>query len=117
MGGGLMTTRVLFVAGSHTEIGKTHVACALIQAALDEGWRVDALKPVVSGFDPDDWADSDPGRLLAALGRGLSGEALEMLSPWRYRAPLAPPTAASRSAVVASPPARPTWWWSRASGD
>ena len=86
--------QVLFVAGSHTEIGKTHVACGLIRAAREEGWRVEALKPVVSGFDPDDWAGSDPGRLLAALGRPLSDRALEAIAPWRFRAPLAPPTAA-----------------------
>jgi dethiobiotin synthetase len=89
-----MTRRVLFIAGSHTDIGKTHVACALIEAARQEGWRVDALKPVVSGFDPADWAASDPGRLLAALGWRASEEALETISPWRYRAPLAPPMAA-----------------------
>jgi dethiobiotin synthetase len=55
---------------------------------------VAALKPVVSGFDPDDWADSDPGRLLAALGQTLTPQALEAMSPWRFAAPLAPPMAA-----------------------
>jgi len=89
-----MSPRVLFVAGAHTEIGKTHAACALLGAALDEGWSVDALKPVVSGFDADDWSGSDPGRLLAAMDRRLTGEALSAISPWRYAAPLAPPLAA-----------------------
>lgn len=89
-----MSPRVLFVAGSHTEIGKTHVACGLIRAAREEGWSVDALKPVVSGFDAEDWTLSDPGRLLAALDRSLSETELQRISPWRFTAPLAPPVAA-----------------------
>ena len=89
-----MSLRAVFVAGAHTEIGKTHVACALLEAARAEGRSVEALKPVVSGFDPTDWAGSDPGRLLAALGRPLTPETLEAISPWRLAAPLAPPMAA-----------------------
>lgn len=89
-----MSPRVVFVAGAHTEIGKTHVACALLRSAREASLRVDALKPVVSGFDPDDWAQSDSGRLLAAMGVELRSGALDRISPWRYRAPLAPPMAA-----------------------
>lgn len=85
----------VFVAGSHTDVGKTWAACALIRAARARGLSVEALKPVVSGFDPADWADSDPGRLLDALGEPLSPRTLEAISPWRYRAPLAPPMAAA----------------------
>jgi dethiobiotin synthetase len=85
----------LFVAGAHTEIGKTHVACALIRTARAAGLSVDAFKPVVSGIDPATLADSDPGRLLAALGRPLTTESLDAISPWRFAAPLAPPMAAA----------------------
>jgi dethiobiotin synthetase len=85
----------LFVAGSHTDIGKTHVACALIRAARGRGLSVEALKPVASGFDAADWAESDPGRLLAALGQPLSHAELVAITPWRFAAPLAPPTAAA----------------------
>ncbi|MDP3658575.1 dethiobiotin synthase [Phenylobacterium sp.] len=85
----------IFVAGSHTDVGKTYAACALIGAARARGMSVDALKPLVSGLDPDDWADSDPGQLLKALGRPLTQATLTAISPWRYRAPLAPPMAAA----------------------
>lgn len=91
-----MIARALFVAGAHTDVGKTHVACALIRTLRARGITVEALKPVVSGFDPDDWADSDPGRLLQALGRPLSAPQFEAMSPWRFHAPLAPPMAAKR---------------------
>ncbi|MGA0601844.1 dethiobiotin synthase [Caulobacter sp. KR2-114] len=85
----------LFVAGAHTDVGKTYVACALIRAARKRGLSVDALKPVVSGFDDDDWDASDPGRLIEALGWRRTADTLAALSPWRYRAPLSPPMAAS----------------------
>lgn len=86
--------RALFVAGAHTDVGKTYAACAILRAARARGMAVEALKPVVSGFDPAAWADSDPGRLLAALGRPLTAEALEAISPLRFVAALAPPMAA-----------------------
>ncbi|HXA37849.1 MAG TPA: dethiobiotin synthase [Phenylobacterium sp.] len=91
---GSAAPRILFVLGAHTEIGKTHVACGLLRAAREAGLTVDALKPVVSGFAAGDWSDSDPGRLLAAMGRPLVEEELERLAPWRLVAPLAPPMAA-----------------------
>ena len=89
-----MRSRIVFVAGSHTEIGKTHAACGLLRAARNAGWSADALKPVVSGFHELDWEQSDPGRLLASLGRERSLPELARLSPWRFAAPLAPPMAA-----------------------
>jgi dethiobiotin synthetase len=91
--------RALFVAGSHTDVGKTHAACALIRAGRARGLAVDALKPVVSGFDPDDWAQSDPGRLLAALDKPLTSQTLDAISPLRFRAALSPPMAARLEGV------------------
>lgn len=85
----------LFVAGAHTDVGKTYVACALIRAARTRGLTVDALKPLVSGFDHGDWRGSDPGRLIEALGWRHTADTLAALSPWRYRAPLSPPMAAA----------------------
>ena len=84
----------LFVGGAHTDVGKTHVAAALIRAARARGLACDAFKPVLSGFDPARWRESDAGRLLEALGRGA--DALDAMSPLRFAAPLAPPLAARR---------------------
>ncbi|MBC7167336.1 dethiobiotin synthase [Phenylobacterium sp.] len=88
--------RALFVAGAHTDVGKTYVGCALLTAARTRGLRVAAFKPVVSGVDAADWADSDPGRLLAAMGQPLTDETLQGVSPLRFAAPLSPPMAARR---------------------
>ena len=84
------------IAGAHTDVGKTYVACALLRAARARGLSVSALKPVVSGFDSADWADSDPGLLIAAMGEPLTPERLDAVSPLRFAAPLAPPAAARR---------------------
>lgn len=83
--------KTLFVAGTGTDLGKTHVACALLRAARARGLRVDAFKPVVSGIDPDHPEASDPARLAAAMGRP---ETWTEISPRRYRASLAPNLAA-----------------------
>lgn len=87
---------ILFVAGAGTDVGKTHVSAGLIRALRAEGRPVQALKPLVSGFDPEDWAASDPGRLLQALDAAPTLEALDNISPWRYRAALSPDMAAAR---------------------
>ncbi|MET3665971.1 dethiobiotin synthase [Caulobacter sp. 1776] len=80
-----------FIAGTGTDLGKTHVACALLRAARARDLSVDAFKPVVSGFDPAAPEVSDPARLADALGRPNDWA---RVSPRRYRAPLAPNLAA-----------------------
>lgn len=87
----------LYIAGAHTDVGKTHVACALLRAARARGIACDAFKPVLSGFDRARWAESDAGRLLDALGRGEAE--LDAISPLRFSAPLAPPMAARQEGV------------------
>jgi dethiobiotin synthetase len=86
----------LFVTATGTDIGKTFVTAGLIRHIRAAGRAVAAIKPVVSGFDPDDWQGSDPAILLAALGRPLTLEEVDGISPWRFKAPLSPHTAAQR---------------------
>ena len=84
----------VFVTATGTGVGKTFVAVGLIRHFRSAGRAVDAIKPVVSGFDGGD--DSDPARLLAALGRSASAEEIARMSPWRFSAPLSPDMAARR---------------------
>ncbi len=91
--------RQLFITGAHTDVGKTYVACAMLRAARAKGLSVAALKPAVSGIDPADWADSDPGRLLAAMDRPLTLAELDAIAPLRFAAPLSPPMAARLEGV------------------
>jgi dethiobiotin synthetase len=86
----------VFVTATGTDIGKTFVSAGLIRHFRGLGRPVDAIKPVVSGFDPNAWEGSDPAMLLAALGRSITLEEAERISPWRFVAPLSPHMAARR---------------------
>ena len=79
----------LFVTGTGTDIGKTHVSCGILRAR-----PMRALKPVMSGYDPADPAASDAARLLAAQGIAPTEAAIAAISPWRFAAPLSPDMAA-----------------------
>jgi dethiobiotin synthetase len=84
----------IFVTATGTNIGKTFVTAGLIRHFRNAGRTIDAIKPVVSGFDPAAAAGSDPAVLLAALGREASMDEIARISPWRLTAPLSPHMAA-----------------------
>ena len=91
----------LFVTATGTEIGKTLVTAALCHELRAAGRPVRALKPVLSGYDPADLHESDPGVLLASLGEAVTAEAVSAdavaaIAPWRFAAPLSPDMAAAR---------------------
>ena len=83
-----------FITATGTDIGKTFVTTGLIRHMQATGRPVAAVKPVVSGFDPDALKESDPAALLSALGRPVTLAEVEHISPWRFRAPLSPHMAA-----------------------
>jgi dethiobiotin synthetase len=85
-----------FVTSTGTDVGKTFVTAGLIRRLREAGAKVDALKPVVIGYDSSVAETSDPAVLLSALGRPLSAEEVARISPWRFRAPLSPDLAAAR---------------------
>jgi dethiobiotin synthetase len=83
-----------FITATGTDIGKTFVATGLIRHMQATGRPVAAIKPVVSGFDPHTWLESDSAVLLAALGRPVALAEVEHISPWRFKEPLSPHMAA-----------------------
>ncbi len=89
-----------FITSSGTGIGKTLVACALIRCLRRRGIKVRAVKPVITGYSSETAADSDSGRLLAALELALSDDNIAAVSPWRLSAPLSPDMAATREGQV-----------------
>jgi dethiobiotin synthetase len=88
----------IFVTATGTDVGKTFVAAGLVAALRERGRTVEVIKPVVSGYDPRRAAESDPGVLLAALGRPVTDESVARIAPWRFAAPLSPDMAAQREA-------------------
>ena len=77
----------VFITGTGTGVGKTFVATGLIRRFRELRQPVDALKPVVSGFDPLLPSGSDPALLIEALG--LGNPRTPGTSPRRSRAPFA----------------------------
>jgi dethiobiotin synthetase len=85
-----------FVTSTGTDIGKTFVTAGLIRYLRGLGQPINALKPIVSGYDSSVVETSDPAVLLKALGRQVSADEIAAIAPWRFRAPLSPDTAAAR---------------------
>ncbi len=77
----------LFVTGTDTGVGKTHVACWLARELAASGIRVGVMKPAESGSNRD-----------ALMLRRASGTAapLSLIRPFHFKAPLAPALAAAR---------------------
>ncbi|WP_323761351.1 dethiobiotin synthase [Maricaulis sp.] len=88
--------RPLFFTGTGTDIGKTHVLCEMIRAWRAGGKAMRVLKPVISGFNPSALNETDTIRLMRANGEALTGEGVQAVSPWRFRAPLSPDLAARK---------------------
>ena len=86
----------VFITATGTDIGKTFVTAGLIRHLRASGREVDALKPVMTGFDPAHPEASDAGILLAALGRPVIAAEIARISPFRFSAPLSPDMAARR---------------------
>jgi len=84
----------IFVTATGTDVGETFVVASLIHQLRQMGHAVEAIKPIVSGYDPAQAATSDPGVLISALNLPFSPESIDRISPWRFRAPLSPDMAA-----------------------
>jgi dethiobiotin synthetase len=88
-----------FIAGTDTGVGKTRVACALLDALAARGLRVAGMKPVASGAY---WRD----------GERVNDDALELMrhasvtapyarvNPYVFEPPIAPHIAAREAGVV-----------------
>ncbi len=101
-------TRLFFVTGTDTEIGKTTTTAALTHWAAEQGLRAAGLKPVAAGQERVDgrWVNEDVLALHAAQRAGLT---LEQVGPIQLKTPCAPHlaarlegTAIRREAVLAA---------------
>lgn len=91
-----------FVTGAGTDIGKTWAAAQLLRHWRLAGLEPEAVKPVASGYDPTHPEDSDAAALLQALGRPVTAETVEAMTPVRLREPLSPDQAAKREGAFIS---------------
>ncbi len=83
-------TKIVFISGTGTDIGKTYVTCMLLRQLRDNDYKVRAIKPVISGFDDQAIEQTDSGLLLQAMGMDPTIENTDKISPWRFADPLPP---------------------------
>ena len=86
-----------FITGTDTGVGKTVVAAALARCLTQRGINVGVMKPVETGCVSEHGCLSDAARLRTAAG---ASDSIEMVSPYRLTAPLAPLAAARLSGVT-----------------
>lgn len=87
----------VFVTGTGTDIGKTHIAAAMLRHWRSNRVMASALKPVASGYQPALSVGSDAGVLLRAMGQLANDAAVARICPWRFTDPLSPDMAAARA--------------------
>lgn len=85
-----------FITGTDTGVGKTHVACLLVEALKKEGLRVAVMKPVAAGVEADG-INADVRLLMAAANVEAP---LEWVNPYCFAPAIAPHLAARRAGVT-----------------
>ena len=92
--------RGYFVTATGTDIGKTYVSTRLIEAWRAKGYAAEATKPLMSGFAEDALEQSDAGRLLVAMGRGVTPASVSEICLHRLAPPLAPNVAMRQAGIA-----------------
>jgi len=90
-----VSAATLFITGTDTGVGKTHVACALLRALRREKLKVCGFKPVASGCErtPQGLRNADALALQEAAG---TREAYERINPYAFDLAIAPHLAAAQ---------------------
>ena len=89
----------LFVTGTDTDCGKTHISVALLHALAARGERAVGYKPVAAGCEsgPEGLSNADARALLAASAPGFS---YAEVNPIALEPPIAPHVAADDAQVA-----------------
>lgn len=87
----------IFITSTGTDIGKTHVACRLLEWDHLHHQKLTACKPIISGWPENEKEThlTDTGLLLRATQQPLTSETIAALSPWQFQPALSPDMAAN----------------------
>ncbi len=93
------TNHGYFVTGTDTGVGKTLIACALLQAFVAQGLSAVGMKPIACGAEPaaGTLVNDDVERLIAA---GNVSAPREHVNPYCFAPPIAPHIAAVKAGVI-----------------
>ena len=92
-----MAARGVFITGTDTGVGKTHVAAALLRALAASGWRAVGMKPVAAGFEPGCSVNAD---VLALAAAGNVDAPLAERNPYAFADAVAPHLAAAAGGIA-----------------
>ena len=81
-----------FITSTGTNIGKTFLTKMLINRSIELNYKVSAIKPIISGFNKNNFNETDTGIIINALNTPKID--IDKISPWRFKEPLSPDLAA-----------------------
>ncbi|MBI3755384.1 MAG: dethiobiotin synthase [Deltaproteobacteria bacterium] len=84
-----MQARGYFITGTDTGVGKTFVTAAIAAVLKEKGVNVGVMKPVETGCPEKDGTLEPQDALYLKNAAGVSDE-LDLINPYRFKAPLAP---------------------------
>ena len=94
-----MKKQAFFITGTDTGVGKTYVACKLIQQYVASGYQVIGMKPVAAGEDfvNGEWVNDDVLKLEAASNVKAPRH---LINPYSFKQAIAPHIAAELAGVT-----------------
>lgn len=94
-------TQSYFITGTDTGVGKTYVACKLIEQYIAQGYKVVGMKPVAAGCEFVDgvWVNEDVKLLTEASNVKAPAN---LITPYCFKESIAPHIAAQHEGVVIS---------------
>ena len=81
-----------FITSTGTNIGKTFLTKMLINRSIELNYKISAIKPIISGFNKNNFNETDTGIIVNALNTPKID--IDKISPWRFKEPLSPDLAA-----------------------
>ncbi|MBS0416326.1 MAG: dethiobiotin synthase [Proteobacteria bacterium] len=89
----------IFITGTDTGVGKTHVSVSLVKALVKHGVRVGVMKPIASGSDrtPEGLRNSDALALAKASNVDVP---YATLNPYCFEPPISPHIAAEEADIA-----------------
>ncbi len=90
--------QAFFITGTDTGVGKTYIACKLIQQYVAQGYKVVGMKPVAAGCElvNDEWVNDDVLKLEAASNVKAPRK---LTNPYSFKEAIAPHIAAEEAGV------------------
>ncbi len=91
--------KAFFITGTDTGVGKTYIACKLIQQYVAQGFKVVGMKPVAAGCDfvNGEWVNDDVLKLEAASNVKAPRS---LTNPYSFKQPIAPHIAAELAGIT-----------------